>query len=267
MVSRTKIPTANRRKTKSVRFAPEHRLCEYQSGPKKLSLNMCDDLWYKPEEFQNFRTEARDSSLNAIRKGLSAYIKRTYGYTDKKTQDMYNMWARCSDTRRGLERFINEEYGRNRKFTQKKTVSAVLYAQERLWKDGERDYGRSSRVIRSLASAVSANAVAFAGMLGRADRAAVVSRRVVTVVQRVPSIRRTSTLGRTRAARPAAVIQAAKKQIAVHPEDDSSEHSDTIPVMGQSPEQKREKREKRDRRNLIKQANLGRREITFVPQR
>eukprot|EP00339_Tiarina_fusa_P023986 CAMPEP_0117056772 /NCGR_PEP_ID=MMETSP0472-20121206/39395_1 /TAXON_ID=693140 ORGANISM="Tiarina fusus, Strain LIS" /NCGR_SAMPLE_ID=MMETSP0472 /ASSEMBLY_ACC=CAM_ASM_000603 /LENGTH=174 /DNA_ID=CAMNT_0004773361 /DNA_START=87 /DNA_END=608 /DNA_ORIENTATION=+ len=172
------MPEATRRKTKSVRFAPEHKLCEYQRGPEKLSLQMCERLWFQPEDFQDFRLGARDSSLNAIRKGLSAYIKRTYGHTDKKTQDMYNLWARCSDTRRGLERFINEEYGRNRKFVQKKTISAVLYAQERLWKDGERDYGRSSRVISSVASSVSADAVAFAAMLGRADYAAVVRRRV-----------------------------------------------------------------------------------------
>jgi hypothetical protein len=262
MVSKTKM-TSSRRRTKSVRFAPEERLCEYQRGPKKLTLDMCDEVWFQPEDFQNFRLDARDSSLNAIKKGLSAYIKRTYGHTDKQTQDMHNLWARCSDTRRGLERFINQEYGKNRRFTQKKTIQAVLYAQERLRKDGERDYGHTSAVISSVASAVSAEAVAFAAMLGRADYAAVVRRRV-TVVRRVPSVRRKSAPNGRPLTRP--TIETLKKRIAEQPEDDSSEHSDTIPVMGQSPEQKREKKEKRDQRNLLKQANLGRREITFLPR-
>lgn len=195
---------------KSVRFAPDERLCDYSPTVlvKILTDELCHRIWFQHDEFDAFQKESKDASASAIRKGLPAYISRTYGHTDKKTQDMYNLWARCSDSRRGLERFINEEYGRTRKQKQQRTVQAVLYAQNQLRHEEELDFdleddcSRASQVIRNVSTSISKDAAAFAAMLGKADHAAVAPRRRpvvsapkgakpgVTVVRRVPSINR-----------------------------------------------------------------------------
>jgi hypothetical protein len=166
----------NGHRTKSVRFAPGDDLCEFQPGPKKLTAEMTIAFWYQRSDFDGFIRVAKAASENAIRKGLSAYINRTYGYSDDKTQKLLNMWARCSDTSRGLERFINPDYGRHRLFVRRKTVRAVLYTQARLCHENEQSYDRASAVISKVATTLSADPIKFAAMLGSADYAAAVIR-------------------------------------------------------------------------------------------
>lgn len=171
---------------KSVRFARGTDLRHYQEGPKKLTFKMMQELWFQPEEFEEFKASARLSSLYATKKGLSLYIKHTYGYTDDRTQSMLNLWTRCSDTRRGLERFINKDYAKTRIHVRQKTVGAVLFAQGRMCNEGIYEYSQTSEMIRHISTTLTAESIAFALMLGKADVAAVVQLRTA-IVRRMAS--------------------------------------------------------------------------------
>jgi hypothetical protein len=165
---------------------------------------------------------------------------------------MLNLWARCSDTRRGLERFIDIDYAKVRLYVRRKTVRAILYTQERLRKEEEQSYDRASAVIRKIATTLSADARKFATMLGRADYAAVVRRRA-TVVRRIVSVR---TERPPRSSQSPQQFQT--KELDFDCADDGSQ---TIPVVPVSSQQLREKK---DKLQLLELANLGRREITLI---
>lgn len=194
-------PSAHRRQKhkRQVRFAPEQELCDYQEGPKELTLERICELWFQPEEFDEFREDARHASISAAKQGLAAYVKKTYGHTDEKTQDMLNMWTCLAETRRGLERFINETYCKNRLFVRQKTVEAVIYTQERLRKENQYEYERSSEVIRNVAIILSYDAIEFAVMMGKADEKAAASR--VSLMRR-KSVGRPPLIERKRSIRP-----------------------------------------------------------------
>jgi hypothetical protein len=236
-------------KRKSVRFAVEDSLCDYRQGPEELTTEIIRETWLQPEDFDEFRSDARNSSRNAIKKGLAAYIKWTYGHSDNKTQDMLNLWARCSDTRRGLERFINEDYAKVRLYVRRKTVRAILYTQERLRKEEEQSYDRASAVIGNVSTTLSADPIKLAIMLGKADYAAVVRRRV-TVVRRIAS---------ARTKRPPRSSQSPHqfhtKDLDFDCADDGSHTIHVVPVSSQ------QRREKKDKLQLLQLANLDRREV------
>jgi hypothetical protein len=175
--------SANNGGAKTVRFAAEDDFCDYRSGLEELTEEMTVDRWYQPVDYVRFRASAKESCDNAIKKGMSAYLKRTYGYSDNKTQELLTLWAKCRETTRGLERFINEDYSKHRMFVRRKTIRAVLYTQDRLRKENEgKDYDRAAVVIGNVATTLSYNAVQFATMLGKADYAAVTQRRVSAAV-------------------------------------------------------------------------------------
>ena len=153
---------------------------------------MISIMWYQPDEFIDLRASARVSCDAAIRKGMSSYIPRGYGYNDSKTQLLLDAWASCDDTRRGLERFINTDYAKQRSHIRRKTVRAVLYSQDRLREEGDADYARSATVMRNIAFAVSSRAQMLAIMLAKADAAAIRPCRVQlpevpTILDTVPS--------------------------------------------------------------------------------
>jgi len=175
-------------RTRRVRFANDDELCSYRDGPKELSLSTIIDVWLQPNDFCSLRRSARAASDSAIKKGLHAYIGRTYGYTDDTTVEMYTLWAKCSDTRRGLERFVNKEYGRQRALNRKKLIRGVLYAQNRLRKEGETSYSRCSKIIRGVSMSITEEARKYARMLGKVDHNAISKRRQRPRNQRPPKI-------------------------------------------------------------------------------
>jgi hypothetical protein len=208
---------------KTVRFAAEGDLCDYRSGLEELTEEMEVDIWYQLVDFARFRASARESCDDAIKKGLSAYLKRTYGYSDNKTQDLLTLWAKCRETGRGLERFISEDYSKHRMVVRRKTVRAVLYTQDRLRKENEDTYyDRAAVIIGNVATTLSYNAVQFAIMLGKADYAAVTQRRVTAATVR----RATSVLVRKLSQSPVKHLRG------------GSDHSPTVPA-GLSPRQRR----------------------------
>jgi hypothetical protein len=163
-----------RKGRKAVRFPSSKNMCNYREGLTELTEQMILDVWYQQEDFLEFRRTAAITCDEAIRKGLVSFIKRTYSYSDLKTQHSLDLWAKFKDTSRGLERFINKDYAKERLYIRKKQIKGVLYTQEQLIEDGETDPVRSAAIIRNVATVVSEKAVIFAAMLGSADRAAVV---------------------------------------------------------------------------------------------
>lgn len=156
-----------------VRFAPAKELCKYQPAPEvEIDEERC---WYQDEDFNECHFDARDAIEEAIRGGHVALIEQTYGHTDDKNQQQLNQWAINAETARGLERFANEEYGRQRLLHRRKAIQAVMYAQDRLGKDGqEAGSSRTSLILSTVSSTLSANAIEFAKMLAVADREAVI---------------------------------------------------------------------------------------------
>ena len=180
-----------RSNNKTVRFPSEESLCDYCcTETRKLSQQTILKLWYQSEDFQRFQIEAGESVNRALKTGLSVYIKQTYGCSDTKTQAKLNIWAKYQDTRRGLERFVNEEYGTQRLLHRRKAVQAVLHSQEKLCKDNQ-PYSRASSVIKTVSSTLSSNAVQFARMLAIADHEAVLALQEKTTK---PNIRKAQSL-------------------------------------------------------------------------
>jgi hypothetical protein len=134
-----------------------------------------EKIWYQASDYTRIQNEMKESVEIALRKGLSAFVKQTYGSTDSQTQDMLNLWAKCRDSRRGLERFVNEEYRSQRFLHSRKLVQAVLFSQEKLRKDNQ-TYARAAAIIQTVSSTLSSNAIHFARMLAIADREAVLSK-------------------------------------------------------------------------------------------
>jgi hypothetical protein len=171
---------------KAVRFAPDESLCEYCRSSYKLSKPTVHRLWYQSADYEIFQMESAESVTRALKMGLMVYIKQTYGYTDAKTQANLNIWAKCQDSRRGLERFVNEEYGSQRLLHRRKAIQAVLHSQEKLRKDNQA-YSTACSVIKTISTTLSSNAVQFARMLAIADREAVLSLQDENIK---PSVRR-----------------------------------------------------------------------------
>ena len=207
---------------KSVRFANDDKLCQFQEGPKELNQEMILEMWFQPMDFIHFRISAKKSCDMATKKGLSSYLKRTYGFADDRTQMLFNMWAKCQDTRRGLERFICEEYKQQRLYSQRKTVQAVLYTQDRLRKEDEHQSSeRSSAVIANISSSLSHHAAQYARMMGVADHSAVTQFRVTAntrrpTSERVGKLSSISPLRQSRSLSKAIMLSPSKQRTPMH---------------------------------------------------
>ena len=156
-------------KTKVVSFERDERLCTYKTvSRRRSSQEKIARRWYLNSDYDRFLEEVRETVATAHQAGLVQLVEHHYGYTDSETQKMLNAWAMHKDTRRGLERFVNEDCGDRRLQHRRKTINAVLYAQEKLRKSNQSG-SRAASVIQTVSSTLSANAVAYAKMLAMAD--------------------------------------------------------------------------------------------------
>ena len=154
---------------KTVSFQKGERLCSYKTiSRRRSSQDKIARQWYLNQDYERFLHEIKESVAIAKQEGLQRLIHHHYGYTDSETQTMLNSWTMCQDTRRGLERFVNEDYGDRRLLHRRKTIDAVLYAQEKLRKSNQSG-SRAASIIQTVSTTLSANAVAYAKMLAMAD--------------------------------------------------------------------------------------------------
>lgn len=174
---------------KTVRFSLEESVHEYEYPSPSRSSCATETMWYQPSDYDQMRLEALVSVQEAKQKGMNAFIKQNYGCTDSKTQEMLNVWAKCKDTNRGLERFVSEEYGQQRQLHRRKIIEAVLFAQNKLRKENRNDVSAAS-IIQTVSSTLSGNAIQFARMLAIADRAAVDAREMKVRIVPFPPLNR-----------------------------------------------------------------------------
>jgi hypothetical protein len=168
------VQQPTRKGRKAVRFQSSKNLCSYHEGLTELTEKMILDTSYRKKDFLGFRRASDSTCEEAIQKGHASFIQRTYGYSDLKTQACLDLWAKLKGTSRGLERFINKDYAKERHYIRNKHIKGVLYTQKQLTEDGITGPARRAGIIRKVATTVSEEAVIFATMLGSADQTAAV---------------------------------------------------------------------------------------------
>jgi hypothetical protein len=111
--------------------------------------------WYQNSDYDKFLQEIEESVSIAKQAGLVTLIHHPhYGHTDSETQQMFNAWAMCKETSRGLERLVNEAYGHDRILHRRKTINAALYAQDNLRKNNRNDARAIMQTVSSTLSAL-----------------------------------------------------------------------------------------------------------------
>jgi hypothetical protein len=153
---------------KMVRFASD--LCAYHAG---AVLDMDDvqevDLWYQMDELKQIKRQALIVSRDETTMYLTPLLSNTYGKCDARTVNSINSWVLSCDARRGLERFVNKDYGAKRTDARSRNIQIVLTAQHKMQKEGIKDTKYISTVLSRLSEAFSQDSLRFAGVMGQAD--------------------------------------------------------------------------------------------------
>lgn len=170
----------------------ETMLCEYHSGAVMdfiLGGNGVEaaDIWYQQNELQQLKRKAMILSKETNKYGLGSILSNTYGRTDDETQQAMNIWSRSSSSRRGLERFINNEYSSKRSDVRRRTIKSVIRAQRKMKEEGVADDEYSAKVLSRLSEAFSQDSRNFARMMGVADAVATEEEQQVAVATEVKS--------------------------------------------------------------------------------
>lgn len=158
---------------KGVRFR-EEALCEYHEGAMMdLEGVKHFDIWYQLPDMQNMKRKALATSREAQKYGFGSLLTNTYGRSCAETQKAVNTWVVNGNSRRGLERFINDEYSAKRSDIRKRTIHSVLRAQARIREEGIHDVEYGIKVMSRLSEAFSVDSRQFAHVFGLADEHAV----------------------------------------------------------------------------------------------
>lgn len=149
----------------------ETLLCEYHTGAVMDYIDevLASDIWYQHNDLQQMKRRAMVLSKEANRYGLGSLLTNTYGRSDNETQRSMNTWARSCSSRRGLERFINNEYSAKRSDIRRRTIKSVIRAQRKMKEEGVLDVDYGMKVLSRLSEAFSQDSRNFARMMGIAD--------------------------------------------------------------------------------------------------
>lgn len=158
--------------TKNVHY-DDTNMCTYHCGAvMDFDEAMPSDIWYQHTDLQQMKKKAMAVAKEANRYGLGALLTNTYGRPTKETQDSLTTWSTNGSSRRGLERFINDEYSTKRSEIRKRTIKSVLRAQRKMKEEGVTDVDYSMKVLSRLSEAFSQDSRNFASMMGIADEVA-----------------------------------------------------------------------------------------------
>lgn len=160
---------------RSVRFADDENLCVYHAGAVMDIEEACrTTIWYQHNDLKHMKRKAMMVAKESLRYGLGSLLTNTYGKSCNETQEAINTWARNGSSRRGLERWINDEYAAKRSDIRRRTIKSVLRAQRKMREEGVSDAVYAMKVLSRLSEAFSKDARSFARVLGLADEHAVV---------------------------------------------------------------------------------------------
>ena len=157
----------------SIRFRPESELATFHEGADIDELAENRQLvWYQYDELKTIKRKALQISKEAQKHGLGVVLTNTYGKRSEDTQEALNTWARNGSSRRGLERWINDEYAAKRSDIRKRTIQSVVRAQAKMRDSELNDPDYSSKVLSRLSEAFSIDSKQFARGMGIADELA-----------------------------------------------------------------------------------------------
>jgi hypothetical protein len=125
-------------------------------------------LWMDHEECQAVRAEAKKVSNENRDKGYSKLLCPIGN--PKLAQLKLDLWAKVDNEKnmRGLERYVNSQHRHLREGTARRTIHAVLKAQ-----DDVRESGEEMECLASISRQHSAACTHFAQMIAKADERAV----------------------------------------------------------------------------------------------
>ena len=146
-------------------------------------------IWYQYEELKSMKRTALALAKEAQRLSQGSLLTHTYGRaTSPDSQHALVAWACLGQTRRGLERWINEEYAAKRSDIRQRTIQSVIRAQAKLKEnttkhdnnssssssppDDTTDVDYSIKVLARLSEAFSVDSRQFARSMGLADEKA-----------------------------------------------------------------------------------------------
>ena len=132
-----------------------------------------NDIWYEHTHLYSMKRTAMNVAQEAMKYGLGSVLTNTYGKSCDRTQTAIDAWARNGNNRRGLERWVNNEYAAKRSDIRRRTIKSVLRAQRKMREEGVDEPEYAGKVLSRLSEAFSQDARNFARVLGRADEHAV----------------------------------------------------------------------------------------------
>ncbi|KAL7571490.1 hypothetical protein ACA910_020911 [Epithemia clementina (nom. ined.)] len=157
----------------TIRFRADDELATFHDGADIDELAENRQLvWYQYDELKTIKRKALQISKEAQRHGLGVVLTNTYGKRCEETQEALNTWARNGSSRRGLERWINDEYAAKRSDIRKRTIQSVVRAQAKMRDSELNDPDYSSKVLSRLSEAFSIDSKQFARGMGLADELA-----------------------------------------------------------------------------------------------
>jgi hypothetical protein len=161
-------------KKNNVRFAAD--LCVYHEGAVlDMECVREDDVWYQMDEMKYIKHQALKMSHGHNSIYLGSLLANTYGRCNSNVVDAINTWVTSCESLRGLERFVNKNFGETRTCARRRTIQVVLTAQHKMCRDGAKENENVERVLGRLSEAFSQDCVRFAAILGQADMVAVSS--------------------------------------------------------------------------------------------
>ena len=157
---------------RSIRFRDDERLCEYHSGAVMELIECRKEIWFQQSDMSTIKRKALMVSKEAQRYGVGSLLSNTYGSNTSETQEALNTWCRNANSRRGLERWINDEYSAKRSDIRRRTIQSVLRAQQKMREENINDVDYGMKVISRLSEAFSQDSRNFARAMGKADELA-----------------------------------------------------------------------------------------------
>lgn len=155
---------------RNVKFEEDEKLCTYHDGAVLDVVDSCrKEIWYQHADLAHVKRKAMVVSKEAHRYGFGSLLTNTYGNSCDETQEALKTWSRNANSRRGLERWINDEYSAKRSDIRRRTIQSVLRAQEKMRQENINDVEYGMKVISRLSEAFSQDSRNFARAMGIAD--------------------------------------------------------------------------------------------------
>lgn len=158
----------------TVRFRDGDDLYEFHDGAILELVECRKEIWFQLSDMSIMKRKALMLCKEAKRYGVGSLLNNTYGInnSEAETQESLNIWCRNATSRRGLERWINDEYSANRSDIRKRTIQSVLRAQQKMREENINDAEYRAKVISRLSKAFSQDSRSFALAMGKADELA-----------------------------------------------------------------------------------------------